>query len=69
VLPTPATDDGPHLSYAVQWFLFAGVGLIGWPVLLQRTGREERRPGRRPDRRPRWRPDRVPVPGPRRSDR
>jgi cytochrome oxidase assembly protein ShyY1 len=49
VLPTPATDDGPHLSYAVQWFLFAGVGLIGWPVLLQRTGREERRPGRRPD--------------------
>jgi cytochrome oxidase assembly protein ShyY1 len=51
VLPTPATDEGPHLSYAVQWFLFAGVGLVGWPVLLQRTGREERRPDRRPTRR------------------
>lgn len=42
-LPLPATDDGPHLSYAVQWFLFAGVGLIGWPVLLRRTADEERR--------------------------
>ena len=52
VLPTPATDEGPHLSYAVQWFLFAGVGLVGWPVLLQRTGREERRPDRRTARRP-----------------
>lgn len=45
VLPLPATDDGPHLSYAVQWFLFAGVGLVGWPVLLRRTAGEERRSG------------------------
>ncbi len=46
-LPLPATDDGPHLSYAIQWFLFAGVGLVGWPVLLRRTGEEERgAPGR-----------------------
>jgi cytochrome oxidase assembly protein ShyY1 len=29
--------DGPHLSYAVQWFLFATVGLVGWPLLLRRT--------------------------------
>ena len=42
-LPLPVTDDGPHLSYAVQWFLFAGVGLVGWPVLLRRTAEEERR--------------------------
>jgi cytochrome oxidase assembly protein ShyY1 len=40
--PDPVTDEGPHLSYAVQWFLFAGVGLVGWPILLHRTGREER---------------------------
>ena len=46
-LPLPATDDGPHLSYAVQWFLFAAVGLVGWPVLLRRTADEERR-GPRP---------------------
>ena len=23
----PPTDDGPHLSYAVQWFLFAGMAV------------------------------------------
>ena len=46
-LPRPATEDGPHLSYAVQWFLFAAVGLVGWPILLRRTADEERR-GHRP---------------------
>jgi cytochrome oxidase assembly protein ShyY1 len=40
VLPFPATDDGPHLSYAVQWFIFATVGAVGWPLLLRRTARE-----------------------------
>lgn len=27
---------GPHLGYAVQWFLFAVVVLVGYPVLLRR---------------------------------
>ncbi len=27
---------GPHLGYAGQWFLFAAVVLIGYPVLLRR---------------------------------
>lgn len=40
VLPPPVQDDGPHLSYAAQWFLFAAVGAIGWPVLLRRTSKE-----------------------------
>lgn len=31
--------DGPHLSYAVQWFLFAAVALVGWPILIWRTAR------------------------------
>lgn len=48
VLPVPETDEGPHLAYAVQWFLFAGVGIVGWPVLLVRTAKEERRGGDRP---------------------
>lgn len=43
LLPTPTTDEGPHLSYAVQWFLFAGVGLVGWPLLLRHTADEGRR--------------------------
>jgi cytochrome oxidase assembly protein ShyY1 len=34
------TDEGPHLSYAVQWFLFASVALIGWPLLLRRQARQ-----------------------------
>jgi cytochrome oxidase assembly protein ShyY1 len=35
-LPAPARDEGPHQSYAVQWFLFAGVVLVGYPILLRR---------------------------------
>jgi surfeit locus 1 family protein len=45
VLPLPATDDGPHLSYAVQWFLFAGVGAVGWPLLLRKTARDQDKAG------------------------
>jgi len=35
----PPLDDGPHLSYAVQWFVFATVVVVGYPVLLIRTAR------------------------------
>jgi surfeit locus 1 family protein len=28
-LPAPALDEGPHLSYALQWFAFAAIALIG----------------------------------------
>ena len=36
----PETDPGPHLSYAVQWFVFSLIALIGYPVLLARTARD-----------------------------
>ena len=40
-LPLADTDDeGPHLSYAVQWFLFAAVVVVGYPILLRRRGPE-----------------------------
>jgi surfeit locus 1 family protein len=39
-VPAPDLDEGPHLSYAVQWFLFAAVGLVGWPLLLRRVAKE-----------------------------
>ncbi len=39
-VPTPELDEGPHLSYAVQWFLFAGVTVVGYPFLLRRRLRE-----------------------------
>lgn len=40
VAPPPAPETGPHQSYAVQWFIFALVGLVGYPFLLRRTLRE-----------------------------
>lgn len=42
VVPVPPPDlgDGPHLGYAVQWFLFTAVGVVGYPVLLRRRARE-----------------------------
>jgi cytochrome oxidase assembly protein ShyY1 len=33
----PGVGLGPHLGYAGQWFLFAGVVAIGYPVLVRRT--------------------------------
>lgn len=35
-LDPPSLDPGPHLSYAVQWFGFAAIFLIGWLALLVR---------------------------------
>lgn len=39
----PVLDEGNHLSYAVQWFLFTVVVLVGYPLLLWRTVRDRRR--------------------------
>lgn len=33
--PAPELDDGPHLSYAIQWFSFATIILVGTGVLLR----------------------------------
>ena len=39
-LPIPAFgDEGPHLSYAVQWFSFAAIALIGTPIVVRRQRR------------------------------
>lgn len=40
-VPPPALSEGPHLSYALQWFSFAAVSLAGAAILLRR----DRRPG------------------------
>lgn len=36
----PPLDEGPHRSYAAQWFLFAAVVATGLPVLLHRRARD-----------------------------
>jgi surfeit locus 1 family protein len=38
-LPPPALDEGPHLSYAIQWFAFAVIALGGTVAVIQRTRR------------------------------
>lgn len=35
-LDLPPLDDGPHLSYAVQWFIFASLGVAFYGALLRR---------------------------------
>jgi len=37
-IPLPALDEGPHLSYAVQWFAFALIALVGGALLARRGG-------------------------------
>lgn len=34
-LPDPTTEAGPHLSYALQWFLFATIGVGGFVILIR----------------------------------
>lgn len=35
-LELPVLDEGPHRSYAVQWFSFAAIAAVGGVVLYRR---------------------------------
>ncbi len=35
-VPPPELSEGPHLGYAVQWFIFSAVAVIGYPLVLRR---------------------------------
>lgn len=39
-LPAPAVDEGPHRGYAIQWFSFAAIGVIGYALLLRKVVRD-----------------------------
>lgn len=39
-LEPPALDEGAHLSYAIQWFCFAAIALVGTAVVVTRARRE-----------------------------
>jgi len=39
----PAPDQVNHMQYAIEWFSFAAIGIIGWPVAL--VGFSRRRGG------------------------
>jgi surfeit locus 1 family protein len=38
----PVLGPGAHLGYAIQWFAFTVITMIGYPALLRRVGREAR---------------------------
>ncbi len=42
-VPAPTLDEGPHLSYAAQWFIFAACVLVGWVLAVTRSIRSRRR--------------------------
>jgi cytochrome oxidase assembly protein ShyY1 len=35
----PTLDEGPHLSYAVQWFIFSALVALGWFLAVRRSRR------------------------------
>jgi cytochrome oxidase assembly protein ShyY1 len=41
-LPRPVVDEGPHLSYSLQWFVFAAGVFVGYGVLARRTAQDLR---------------------------
>jgi cytochrome oxidase assembly protein ShyY1 len=47
-VPAPELGDGPHLSYAGQWFLFAACAVAGWFFLARRSVKDEQRRAKRP---------------------
>jgi cytochrome oxidase assembly protein ShyY1 len=38
--PLPEPTEGPHLSYAIQWFTFAAIALVGYGLLVRRDRRK-----------------------------
>jgi surfeit locus 1 family protein len=42
-LPLPALDEGPHLSYALQWFVFTVCAAVGWIAVVRRQLLDQRR--------------------------
>lgn len=39
-VPPPTLDDGPHLSYAFQWFFFSAGTIVAYVLILRRRLRE-----------------------------
>lgn len=41
-VPPPEIDAGPHLSYAIQWFLFTVIGVGGFILLIRAEAKARR---------------------------
>ena len=40
VVPLPDVDEGPHFSYAIQWFFFSATAMAAWVLVVRRRLRE-----------------------------
>lgn len=38
----PSLDEGPHLSYSIQWFVFSACVVVGWVLAVRRSARGPR---------------------------
>lgn len=47
--PRPTLSEGTHLSYAVQWFVFALCAVVGWVFAMHRSVTSRRAARRVPD--------------------
>ena len=43
-LPPPDLGEGPHFTYALQWFAFSLILVVGWVFLLRSSARRQPRP-------------------------
>lgn len=41
----PELSEGPHLSYAIQWIIFALCAIVAWVILVRRALRSRPSPG------------------------
>jgi cytochrome oxidase assembly protein ShyY1 len=39
LVPLPTLDDGPHLSYAVQWCIFSACAVVGWVLVVRKSAK------------------------------
>jgi cytochrome oxidase assembly protein ShyY1 len=42
LVPEPELTEGPHLAYAVQWFLFSGLLFVGYGMYARREADSRR---------------------------
>lgn len=42
-VPLPDLEEGPHLAYAGQWFIFSTIAAVGYPLVLHRLVRRRGR--------------------------
>ena len=40
VVALPPLDEGPHLSYAIQWAIFTTIATVGYVLILRKAARQ-----------------------------